>query len=168
MKGTEHWLALIIGFLVASPLAGPVIGFAVDSMWRRIGWSGNSDQNIFRLPWLPSTLGIVERGLYLLSFVIQHPEFLAFWITMKVAGQWSQWSTDQVLKDGRRMNGRAVFQIFLLGNAFSILYAFLGYQIFRWLVVGNGFAAIVVGAAVFVGTFAFGLWHRWQANRTAV
>lgn len=167
MKGTSHWLPLLMGLMVASPIAHVFIGFAVNSMWRRIGWKGPSDEKMFRLAWLPAALGAVERGLYVLSLVTQHPEFIAFWITMKVAGQWTQWSTDQVLEDGRRLNGRAVFHIFLLGNALSIVFSFLGFQTFRWLLAGNEGTAVVASTTVFSVTLAFGLWHRWQATRTA-
>ena len=87
---------------------------------------------------------------------------------MKVAGQWTQWSTDQVLEDGRRLNGRAVFHIFLLGNALSIVFAFLGFQTSRWLLAGNQAAAFVASTVMCSVTLAFGLWHRWQSTRAAV
>ena len=64
--------------MIASPVGHIFIGFAVNSMWRRIGWKGGSDEKMYRLAWLPAALGVVERGLYVLSLVTQHPEVHRF------------------------------------------------------------------------------------------
>jgi hypothetical protein len=72
------------------------------------------------VPVLPSLLGLVERILYLIAIYIQQPVFIGFWLTLKAASRWEVWTT----KDKDSIPGRAYFNIFLFGNALSILYSF--------------------------------------------
>lgn len=67
-------------------------------------------------------LGIVERSLYITSFLINAPEFIAIWFTIKMAINWKRWSDAE---------GRLLFNIFLIGNGLSIIFsisAFLSYK----------------------------------------
>src|SRR2546425_10452035 len=88
------------------------------SLWRGMGWSGKADG--FRPhPEHPQMVGLVERTLYTASWLLGQPEFIAVWLALKVAGQWSRWSEVKNVQ-GKEMSGRAVFNTFLIGNAFSV------------------------------------------------
>ena len=70
---------------------------------------------------VPALAGVAESTLYLTSWLIGRPEFMAFWITMKVAGGWAVWNKPET--------GRPRFQVFLVGNALQILFATVGYAV---------------------------------------
>jgi hypothetical protein len=56
------------------------------------------------------------------------PEFIGIWLALKVAGQWKRWSGDE-----SGIHGRGVFNVFLIGSAFSVIYALTGAKMTEWL-----------------------------------
>lgn len=64
---------------------------------------------------LSRMIGIIERAMYAAAWFLGYPQFIALWLTLKVAGQWKLWETEEA--------GRARFLVFLIGNAFSISFA---------------------------------------------
>lgn len=69
--------------------------------------------------WQAKTIGTIDRVLFLLSFLLETPEFIGLWLGIKTVSQYKRWSDDEP--------GRATFNIFLTGNGLSILYAAAGY-----------------------------------------
>jgi hypothetical protein len=67
--------------------------------------------------------GIVERLLYTTVFIINQPAFVAVWLALKVASQWKRWDGEE----------RGTYNVFLMGNAFSLIIAYLG----AWIVLGR-------------------------------
>ena len=61
-------------------------------------------------------LGIAERSLYFFAFLVGAPSWIGVWLAIKVAVQWHRWPTGE----------RAIYNIFLIGNALSILSALGG------------------------------------------
>jgi hypothetical protein len=82
----------------------------------------------FHITVLPLTVGLIERTLYIISFLIDQPLFVAFWLTLKTAPTWKEWETS--VKD--RIPGRAFYNIFLAGSGISILYSLAGYSMIYW------------------------------------
>jgi len=78
------------------------------------------------LPWQGKLVGCVERGLYVTAFLAGHPEFVAVWLALKVAGQWQGWKAEG------GPAGHIVFNNSLVLNAFSIGYAFAATQAVEW------------------------------------
>jgi len=76
--------------------------------------------------WSPMLLGTCEALLYPTAFLVGQPEFVGVWLAVKVAGQWNYWTGDY--------RGRTRFNMFLIGNALSIIVAFLLARIVRSVV----------------------------------
>jgi len=140
-----HWWDLVAALLVCV-CAGWPIGYFVDSCWARLGWQkGGTDST--RLPWLVGLVGLVERCLFLLALSVGQPAFLGLWLTLKVAAQWKHWNDPEVEVGEATVPGRAIFQVFLLGNALSIYFAFAAFWVMSWLRMGNVFLPVLVVSA---------------------
>jgi hypothetical protein len=88
-------------------------------------------------------IGISESIMYPITILIGKPEFIGFWIAAKAAGNWIQWTGERPTareKDGNKeetneeikhmgtvYEGFRRFSRFLIGSAFSILWAYLTY-----------------------------------------
>ncbi len=78
-------------------------------------------------PWPPVFVGLCEAVLYPTSFLFGKPEFIGVWLAIKAAGNWKLWQVD--------VEGRIRFQLFLIGNALSILIGFLSFGLMKALVL---------------------------------
>ena len=139
------------------------IAYFVDECWKKLGWS-RGGTGFARIPWLVSLVGVVERSLFVLALHIGQPEFIGLWLTLKIASQWNQWSSDSVQLTTATVPGRAVFQVFLLGNAFSILFAFLAFKVYSWLQAGlppvqSGIAVLASATLTFILGFLVRKWR---------
>lgn len=106
----------------------------------------------------PMMVGMIERVLYTTSWILGQPIFIAVWIALKVAGGWKGWNEMQI-KNGLKVRGRSIFNVFLIGNAFSIAYAIAGSLFITLSKTFISVDAIVIVSALIVGTFAFWLWN---------
>lgn len=86
----------------------------------------------YKHKWQPPVLGIIERILYILSLLMGHPQFIGFWIAIKIGIPYILWKGEEGDKDNP-WKGRSLFVNSLTGNAMSILYAIAGYLIIIWL-----------------------------------
>jgi hypothetical protein len=41
--------------------------------------------------YLPAILGMIERALFITAILLDHIEFIAVWLALKAAAQWSGW-----------------------------------------------------------------------------
>lgn len=67
-----------------------------------------------KYPQLTRWFGVVEILIYTSSLMLGYPEFIAVWLSLKVAGNWKDWSE-------AGQEARAKFVIFLLGTGISLL-----------------------------------------------
>jgi hypothetical protein len=143
--------SLLGGSLAITPIS--------NALWRGMGWEeGNTELRPYAEH--ASMVGVVERALYTVSWLLEKPEFVAVWLALKVAGQWSRWGSDAPNGD-KKVAGRAIFNVFLLGNAFSIAYGLAGGFLIQSLSSPAPMTGYCVGISLLVGSFAFWLW----ANR---
>jgi MFS family permease len=108
-------LSFFIGLIVATIGGAVVTTIVIDIIaWRfvvkRLGLEKKRSGSL-SLP-----LGIAERALYFLAFIVGAPSWIGFWLAIKVAVQWHRWQAGE----------RAIYNIFLIGNIISILSAILG------------------------------------------
>jgi len=106
---------VIIGLLIATLLGHIFIWLIIDK-WLRCK---NPRTSKFAFAWM---LGIIERILYFIAFLIQAPQWIAFWITAKIA---ITWHPGLVNKMGHSIE-KDSYNIFMIGNGLSVLFAFLG------------------------------------------
>jgi hypothetical protein len=76
------------------------------------------------MPWL---VGVTERFLYTTALLERKPEFIGLWLGLKFAGNWRNW-------DPQKANGWGNVNIFLAGNAMSLIFAYLGAKIIQWMI----------------------------------
>jgi hypothetical protein len=92
-----------------------------------------------RIPdlWSPALLGISESLLYPGAILAGKSEFIGVWLAIKVAGNWIQWSGSSDPKNPESAyEGRRRFNRFLVGNALSILAAFVTYMAWKiWALI---------------------------------
>lgn len=113
--------AIIIGYLTSTLGGALVLWFLIDKIaWGYLGKKGiqKKPPGVLSLP-----TGIVERFLYTTVFIINQPAFVAVWLALKVASQWKRWGGED----------RGTYSVFLIGNALSLIMAYLG----AWVALGN-------------------------------
>lgn len=71
---------------------------------------------------VPAVSGAIESILYLTAWLVDSPEFIPFWIAIKVAGGWQVWN---------QKDSRSRFQVFLVGNAMQLILSGLAYGVIR-------------------------------------
>ena len=107
--------------LAVSSLGGAlVLWLLIDKLaWGYLERQGiERKQKILTIP-----LGIVERILYSMAFILGAPGWVGVWLAIKVAVQWDRWKGEN----------RGTYNVFLMGSALSILIAFLG----AWIALGE-------------------------------
>ena len=150
-----------VGYTFAVLVGYFLINWVMNQMWRGMGWVEN--QHLMRpAPWLPRMVGCVERGLYVASFQVGNPEFIAVWLTLKVAGQWNRWAEDKEY-GGTFVAGRAFYNTFMIGSGLSIAYAVTGAKLIDWCTQGEWLFVISVPAALFLATGLLWGWARRHA-----
>src|ERR1022692_2351131 len=113
----NDWIPYVIGYGFATAAAHYPIAWLVDWLWRFIGdddahWVKRSGW------WLPKIVGLVERALYVGSISLGFPQFVGFWLALKVAWKWHAWK-DGIKVGDRDVSPNCIFSIFLIGNGLS-------------------------------------------------
>ena len=151
------WWHVLIGFAVSIG-GGLLITPISNALWRDLGWDGK-DAKIRPHAHHASMVGVVERVLYTAAWLAGKPEFVAVWLALKVAGQWSRWSGEVTLGQ-EKAAGRAVFNVFLLGNAFSIAYGLVGGLLIVSLSSDSPSLGIWAAGALVAGSLVFLVWAK--------
>ena len=113
-------LSIIIASLAASWLGHYPIRLVMNHFWREyyrlpgsvelFGPSDLNDKSRYFSKWV----GIVERFVYVASWLLGKPEAIAIILALKAAPSIKEWSEGKAL-------GRALFNIWLIGNLISII-----------------------------------------------
>jgi len=114
---------IIYGFFVSMVIGWLVLWIFID----KIAWSyASKHHNIEKKKkhLLTNPLGMLERFLYTLSIISGLHEWIAVWLTIKTAVSWKRWSDEDT---------RITYNIFLIGNAISIIFGILG----AWIAFGK-------------------------------
>ncbi len=91
----------------------------------------------------PALIGVIERILYISSLLMDHGEFIGFWLALKMAGH--LW--------GKERTYRILYMDTLIGNAISLLYAGVGFQMISWIESEKWFYASIVPSLLILGTY---------------
>lgn len=139
----EVWSPYIWGYLF-SLLGGH---FAVQAIIRPLYGANHGA----RLPTLVA--GLIERVLYTSSILVDSPSLIGLWLGLKVIGSWKH------LEGPDRTAARDHINIFLSGNAVSLMYGFVGGQSVLWLQVqGWGGHVPTIPLALTAGTVVLAVW----------
>ena len=129
----------VIGYLFAIFVAQEFISRITDQMWLAIGQTQQETQ----VQWQSTVIGWIERVLYVAFFQAGNPEFIGFWLALKVAGQWDRWTKK-----------REFFNVFLIYNALSVAYGAVGSKIIDWFAAREWFTGISVPAIFILASLA--------------
>jgi len=118
------------------------IGHLLLLSFSRKAWSalGEIPKNKKDMPyrWTSSLAGMIDRIIYISSFLFAAKEFIAVWLAIKVAVQWKRWEDTKDLG-----KARASFHIFLIGTGLSLMYGVIGGLLVEWLKNANYIFATV-------------------------
>lgn len=111
-NGVIYILAIISAGYLCDFFVRPIVD------WMKNYAKGKSSDNkksdfIAIYPELTRWLGIIERGMYVASWLLGFPQFIAFWLSFKVVGTWKDWTDPG-------QEARAKFLIFLIGSGISL------------------------------------------------
>jgi hypothetical protein len=139
-SGTQVFTAdavwTVVAYVYALIVGAILTHITVDFMWDLVKHEValeepstilSSPGILTRYKWQGDMLGVCERGLYLASLQMGHPEFIAVWLGIKTVATSRRWT------DEPRLRGRAIYNIFLIGTALSLAYAAVGAVMTYWL-----------------------------------
>jgi protein-S-isoprenylcysteine O-methyltransferase Ste14 len=129
----------------------------VETLWDCISPGCSSDPQVRPHAWQGETLARLEGVLYVGCLQLGLGQLIGVWLAVKVAGQWKRWMDDGDEKT-HRPDGRAVFNIFLIGNALSVLYSFVGYKLIGWIQAGRVLQVCWVSLSVIALTLVLWAW----------
>jgi len=156
-----HWL---VGYAFSAGAGLLFITLLNTRLYQALGWEkGKQGDELHPHRYHPAMVGVAERTLYTAAWQLGKPEFIGVWLVFKVAGQWGGWTNDRSI-DGKKVLGRAVYNVFMIGNAFSLAYAVAGAMIPGWLADQQYLLAILIPLAVMLATLAF---TAWASGKTA-
>ncbi len=149
---------LAVAYCFAVILAHWPIKLVTEEWWRKLGAQAEGERF---LPWRPRAVGLVERALYVASWQVGYPQFVAVWLALKVAGQWK---ARTVRRGANSIPERTLYNQFLVGNALSISYGSVGGLMIRWMDSGNWPLAVLMPGVVTVATLVLYWWTLAQPD----
>ena len=159
------YLPYITGYTFATVIAQILIWPIMNNMWRSAG-STLADRPRY---WHSIVLGMIERIMFVGSLQLKRPEFIGVWLAFKIASQWSRWTddgkTDQK-KKAAKVHGRELYNIFLTGNALSIVYSAVGASMIKLLVAGKTLPTLALAIMVLVGSGILLMYVQKQAKKS--
>ena len=160
------WWHYLIGYGLWFWIADQLIFRLIKRLWMVLGWNPNIIEDDARThEELPRMVGVLERFLYAISWQLEKPEFIGVWLVLKVAGKWKHWTEPRKL-GGQVVSGRSTFNVFLIGNGFSVAYGVLAVFLVKWLEDGLFIQFSWVPLLLIVGTLGFQSWARRQIPKT--
>ena len=128
----DAWWRLIGIYLLAVPFSHLAVALPLRGTHRLFKLrSTPGPENL----WPPALLGACEAVLYPTALLLGHAEFLAIWLGLKVAGQWSRWGIGDK-GDNDAHEGRRRYLQFLIGSALALMCGVATYAAMKVLVVG--------------------------------
>lgn len=157
---SDYYLPETLGFLVSVIVGHFAIRFAAREMWLAVDLDPDA-QPLRPSPWQPEALGLVERSLFTAAILTGFEAFVAVWIALKTAAQWTSWGVDhEGMRTGRTVTGREVYVNFMLGTGLSVAFAATGAYVTLLLRDDRATPAALLVAITTAATTALALWIR--------
>lgn len=123
-----HWKIFGLGYAISVLVAWPITLWWSTWLHNRVERykpkpeDPKQEEPAHRIPWIPITIGILERVLFTTLVGWNVPgagAFIGSWIMIKALGGWAKWSQGTTY-------GRAVFGVGLLGSSLSAILGVAG------------------------------------------
>lgn len=147
LKNQIAWYAYAVGYAYAIFVGHALIKNVMDRLHDCVAFTDDREYK-----WQAPIIGITERTLYVSSLLLDHSAFVAFWVGLKVAVQWKRWNENEI--------GRTIFMNTLTGNAFSILYAVVGYKMVLGIKERELVFSLIIPVSLIIGTWVLWRWLR--------
>jgi len=169
----ENWRGFApyaLGLLYAILFGHWLVKANVDVLWKVIGVGSKVERH----DWPSTLLGSLERTLYIASLLIGKGEFIAVWLALKAVPQWQRWNEiiktesiqiDSAKTEQKQIEGRAVYNIFLIGNALNVLFAAVGWRIVIFLRAGEWVIPLAESMLLIVVCLASFEWSKRKQSR---
>ena len=147
------WWKWPIGYVFAVVVAHWPINLVTVEWWERLAGSKLAEQprdSTLGQYWTTRGLGCVERALYVASWHVGCPQFIAIWLALKVAGQWKR--ETMVAVGERKVPAVVHYNRFLVGSALSVAYGSVGGYMIRWTQSSQWPLALLVPGLLLAGT----------------
>jgi hypothetical protein len=159
-KDFSMWYANVVGYGFALAVGGVLVKNVVDTLWNCLAPEGSKNPQIRPGAWQPEALGHIERILYVALLQAGQAALIGLWLALKVVGKWTKWGESGDEKT-QKPSGQSIFNVFLIGNALSLVYAFAGFKLIGWIATGRLARGCWVSIAVVVLTLLLWSWlHR--------
>lgn len=160
LRERDFWVYSIgLAFAVLGPALQ--LHFIQKWLFRKIAVDAGAsieDADKNHAPNLAALVGIVERILFFGSLLTGKGEFVGVWLVLKAAGGWKGWSEYRVVPPdagkGAKVQGRHIFNSFLIGSGVSVLFAGTASQSVTWAECGKMLEAITASAATLLFSLA--------------
>jgi hypothetical protein len=140
----KDYLAILIGYYFSIVAGHYLVSKTYYQLWESLIFPSTEIKSRPLNQFTSAIIGWIERIFYIVvlqsidaatSFGLQNAaQAIGFWLILKSAGRWRGWPEESGVDETfKNVNGRTIFQFFLLGNALSIGYAFVGWKIILWL-----------------------------------
>jgi MFS family permease len=109
-------VAYILAMAASPLLIGPIVAYLSR---KYLGMKRGLPQR-----GLADAIGMTERVMYIASYLIGRPEFIAVWLVLKAAGEWRP-RPDEKTETGIWIGASSEYTVFLIGNGLSVAVAVL-------------------------------------------
>ena len=151
------WYASLIGYSFSVFAEAILVKSLVETLWDCVVPGSSNKPQIRQPSWQGDALARVEGVLYVAFLQLGLGPMIGLWLALKVAGQWKRWMDDGD-EQTQRPDGRSVFNIFLIGNALTVLYSFVGFKLIEWIEAEKVLQVCWVSLLVIALTLAFWAW----------
>ena len=151
------WYASVIGYGFSVFAEAILVKSLVETLWDCIAPQSSSNPQHRPPFWQGDALARIEGVLYVAFLQLGLGNLIGVWLVLKVAGHWKRWMDDGD-EQTQRPDGRSVLNIFLIGNALTVLYSFVGFKLIGWIQEERVLQVIWVSLSVIALTLAFWAW----------
>ncbi len=151
------WYAPLIGYGFSVFAEAILVKSLVETLWECIVPNSSPAPQVRPPTWQGDALARIEGVLYVAFLQLGLGPMIGLWLVLKVAGQWKRWMDDGDEKT-QKPDGRSVFNIFLIGNALTVLYSFVGFKLIEWVEAEKVLQVCLVSLLVIALTLGFWAW----------
>ena len=148
------WYAPVIGYGFSVFAEAILVKSLVETLWDCIAPESSTTPKNRPQMWQGDALARIEGVLYVALLQLGLGSLIGVWLILKVGGHWKRWMDDGD-EQTKRPDGRSVFNIFLIGNAMSVLYSFVGFKLIEWIAAEKVLQVCWVSLSVIALTLAF-------------
>lgn len=135
-------LAILMGYYFSIVAGHYLVSKTYNQLWKSLIFPSTKIKNHPIASFTSAIIGWVERTFYIVilqatvasDFTLQGAaQAIGFLLILKSTGYWRGRPEESGVDETFKNNSRTIYQFFLLGNALSIGYAFVGWRIILWL-----------------------------------